>query len=91
MSEWLDARVATMDEVAAFAARRPFTILPVGFFEPHGPHRPLGTDNLIAAAMAIETARRSTGLALPVLSMGYAWVWRGRPGTLTVRFDTTWR
>jgi creatinine amidohydrolase/Fe(II)-dependent formamide hydrolase-like protein len=38
--------------------------------------------------MALETAKRSTGLVLPVLNIGYAWVWRGIPGTLTFRFDT---
>ncbi|MBY0352699.1 creatininase family protein [Tabrizicola sp.] len=88
MTDWLDARSATMEEVRDFAARRPFAILPVGSFEQHGPHLPLDTDNLIAGAMAIETAKRSTGLVLPVLNMGYAWVWQGKPGTLTFRFDT---
>lgn len=88
MTGWLDARSATMEEVRAFAARHPFAILPVGSFEQHGPHLPLDTDNRIAEAMALETARRSTGLVLPVLNMGYAWVWQGKPGTLTFRFDT---
>lgn len=88
MTDWLDAPGATMDEVRDFVARRPFAILPVGSFEQHGPHLPLDTDNLIARAMAVETARRSTGLVLPVLNMGYAWVWQGKPGTLTFRFDT---
>jgi creatinine amidohydrolase len=88
MSDWLDARQATMEELRAFVARRPFAILPVGSFEQHGPHLPLDTDNRIAEAMAIETARRSTGLVLPVLNIGYAWVWRGKPGTLSLRFDT---
>lgn len=85
---WLDARRATRAEVEAFAAEHPFAILPVGSFEQHGPHLPLDTDNLIAERMAIETAKRSTGLVLPVLNVGYAWVWRGVPGTMTFRFDT---
>lgn len=85
---WLDARSATRPEVEAFARRHPFAILPVGSFEQHGPHLPLDTDNRIAEAMALEVARRSTGLVLPVLNVGYAWVWRGIPGTLTLRFDT---
>lgn len=88
MTNWIDARHATMDEITAFAGEHPFAILPVGSFEQHGPHLPLDTDNRIAEAMAIETARRSVGLVLPVLSIGYAWVWRGKPGTLTFRFDT---
>jgi creatinine amidohydrolase len=85
---WLDARLATRAEVEAFVREHPFAILPVGSFEQHGPHLPLDTDNLIAERMAIETAKRSTGLVLPVLNVGYAWVWQGIPGTLTFRFDT---
>lgn len=88
VTDWLDARAATLPEIAAFAARRPCAILPVGSFEQHGPHLPLDTDNIIAAAMARETARRSTGIVLPTLAVGYAWVWRGKPGTLSLRFDT---
>lgn len=85
---WIEASRATLPEIAEFAARHPYAILPVGSFEQHGPHLPLDTDNIIAGRMAIETARRSTGLVLPTLSIGYAWVWRGKPGTLTLRFDT---
>ena len=88
MTPWLDARNTTLPEIRAFAARYPFAILPVGSFEQHGPHLPLDTDNRIAECMALETAKRSTGLVLPVLDVGYAWVWRGIPGTLTLRFET---
>ena len=88
LTAWLEARRATLPEIREFAARHPFAILPVGSFEQHGPHLPLDTDNLIAQRMAIETAQRSTGLVLPVLNIGYAWVWRDVPGTLTFRFDT---
>ncbi|EAR49654.1 hypothetical protein OG2516_17965 [Oceanicola granulosus HTCC2516] len=88
MSHWIDARSATAPEIAAFAERHPVAILPVGSFEQHGPHLPLDTDNRIAEAMALETARRSVGMVLPVLNVGYAWVWRGKPGTLTFRFET---
>lgn len=85
---WMDARQAKLPEIREFAARYPFAILPVGSFEQHGPHLPLDTDNMIAERMALETAKRSTGLVLPVLNVGYAWVWRDIPGTLTLRFDT---
>ena len=88
---WMDARYATLPEITEFAAKFPYAILPVGSFEQHGPHLPLDTDNIIAQHMAIETARHSVGLVLPCLSIGYAWVWRGKPGTLTLRFDTYMR
>lgn len=88
MKPWIDARKATMEEIAAYIDRYPFAILPVGSFEQHGPHLPLDTDNLIAEAMALETAKHSVGMVLPVINVGYAWVWRGHPGTLTFRFET---
>ncbi|WP_421725247.1 creatininase family protein [Bauldia sp.] len=82
------AATATRPEVEAFVADCPFAILPVGSTEQHGPHLPLDTDNRIAERIAWETARRSAGLVLPTLPIGYAWVWTGVPGTLTLRFDT---
>ena len=87
-NHWIDACRATLNEIAAFAERCPFAILPVGSFEQHGPHLPLDTDNRIAEAMAVETAKRSVGMVLPVMNVGYAWVWRDKPGTLTFHFDT---
>ena len=68
--------------------RVPYAILPVGSTEQHGPHLPLNTDTLIAERIALETARRSVGLVLPAMPLGYAWVWRDVPATLTLRFDT---
>lgn len=85
---WIDARRATLPEIADFAKDYPYAILPVGSFEQHGPHLPLDTDNIIAQHMALATAQHSTGLVLPVLNVGYAWVWRDKPGTMTLRFDT---
>ena len=35
----------------------------------------------------LETARRSLGMVLPTMPLGYAWVWRDVPGTLTLPFD----
>jgi creatinine amidohydrolase len=45
-------------------------ILPVGSNEQHGPQNPLGTDHLIAKAIAEETARRTRVLCLPVIPYG---------------------
>jgi creatinine amidohydrolase len=87
----LEAGKARLPEIRAFAERYPFAIFPVGSTEQHGPHLPLDTDNLIAAHIAVETARRSVGLVLPTMPLGYAWVWRDIPGTLTLRFDTYMR
>ncbi|NIQ04931.1 MAG: creatininase family protein, partial [Candidatus Korarchaeota archaeon] len=45
-------------------------LLPVGSNEQHGPQNPLGTDHLIAEAMAEETAKRVGVLCLPVIPFG---------------------
>jgi creatinine amidohydrolase len=45
--------------------------LPVGALEQHGPHLPLGTDALLAAAVAEAVAGETAGLAAPALAYGY--------------------
>jgi len=45
-------------------------ILPVGSNEQHGPQNPLGTDHLIAKAIAEETAKRAGVLCLQVIPFG---------------------
>lgn len=45
-------------------------ILPVGSNEQHGPQNPLGTDHLIAKALAEETAKRTKVLCLQVIPFG---------------------
>lgn len=93
MSEqsFLDMETATLPEIADFAQRVPFAILPVGSTEQHGPHLPVNTDTVIARAVALATAERSLGLVLPAVPLGYAWVWRDRPATLTLGFETYMR
>jgi creatinine amidohydrolase len=45
--------------------------LPVGALEQHGPHLPLGTDALLAAAIATGAATEVKGIVAPTLSYGY--------------------
>jgi creatinine amidohydrolase len=45
-------------------------ILPVGSNEQHGPANPLGTDHLIAKALAEEAAKRVDAICLPVIPFG---------------------
>lgn len=88
VSRFLDAGSATLPEIKAFVARVPYAILPVGSTEQHGPHLPISTDTLIAETIAMATAKRSLGLVLPAVPLGYAWVWRDVPASLTLGFDT---
>src|SRR5262245_2450609 len=85
---FLDAGSATLPEIKAFVLRVPYAILPVGSTEQHGPHLPINTDTLIAETMALATAKRSLGLVLPAMPLGYAWVWRNVPASRTLIFDT---
>src|SRR5260221_10985982 len=45
--------------------------LPVGALEQHGPHLPLGTDAMLAAAVAEDAAGETAGLAAPAPAYGY--------------------
>ena len=45
--------------------------LPVGATEQHGPHLPLGTDHILAGAVAQNVAARVQGIVAPPLAYGY--------------------
>jgi creatinine amidohydrolase len=45
--------------------------LPVGATEQHGPHLPLGTDAMLASAVASGVADKVKGLVAPALAYGY--------------------
>jgi creatinine amidohydrolase len=45
--------------------------LPVGALEQHGPHLPLGTDALLATAIAVGAATAVGGIVAPALCYGY--------------------
>jgi len=49
----------------------PALFLPCGALEQHGPHLPLGTDALLASAVAASAASRVDGIVAPALSYGY--------------------
>ncbi|MDX1492655.1 MAG: creatininase family protein [Longimicrobiales bacterium] len=82
---WEEVRDATGGETVA--------ILPVGAVEAHGPHLPLGTDVVIAEAMARACAQRlsregRTALILPPVWYTAAAFADNFPGTVTVAPDT---
>lgn len=57
----------TWTDVRALPASRTVAILPTGAIEAHGPHLPLGTDIVIAEAMARAGAERLSARSLEVL------------------------
>ena len=88
MAAWLDAAAATWEECRDYLAAHSCAILPMGATEQHGPHLPQNTDTLLAQAAAAGVAHRTCGLLLPAQPVGYSWVWRDFPGSLTFSFDT---
>jgi creatinine amidohydrolase len=81
---WLEL---TWTQLRDLDRKRTVPILPVGAVEAHGPHLPLGTDGIIADAMA-EAAlvplrvRGFQGVILPPLDFTVARFGAGFPGTL---------
>lgn len=67
---WM-SELSWVDYQARVQQDQPVVFLPVGALEQHGPHLPLGTDGLLAAAVAADAARRVNGLVAPTLSYGY--------------------
>lgn len=83
----------TWTEVRDLDRARAVPILPTGAVEAHGPHLPLSTDGVIAAAMAEEGAARLAAagllpLLLPPFDYTAAPFAAGFPGTLSVAAET---
>jgi len=57
-------------EAKEYFAKNDIVILPVGSTEQHGSQNPLGTDFMIAKAIAEETAKRTRVLCLPAVPFG---------------------
>ncbi|GAB3455427.1 creatininase family protein [Actinophytocola sediminis] len=74
--------------------RVPVLLLPVGAVEPHGPHAPLGTDQLISAGMCARAAERLAGdpalrvLVLPAIDYGVTEFAATFPGCVSIGADT---
>jgi len=62
----------------------PLVIVPVGALEAHGPHLPLGADQIQAEATALALAERVDGLVAPTIPYGSAPGARRFPGTVSL-------
>lgn len=76
----LENSVEVKDKIRQFRA----AILPIGAVEAHGPHLPLGTDNLLATRLADKLAERTESFVLPTLPYGQVWSLRNFPGSINV-------
>jgi creatinine amidohydrolase len=60
-------------------------VVPLGSTEQHGPHLPLGTDTMVASALAARlAAARDDVVVAPALPYGSAGEHAGFPGTLSI-------
>lgn len=71
-------------DIAAMIAEHPCAILPIGAVEAHGPHLPLGTDNILAEQLAHKLAERTKSFVLPTLPYGQVWSLKNFPGSINV-------
>jgi len=62
----------------------PLVIVPVGALEAHGPHLPLGADQIQAESTALALAERVDGLVAPTIPYGSAPGARRFPGTVSL-------
>jgi creatinine amidohydrolase len=75
-------------EAKEYFGKSDMAILPVGSNEQHGPQNPLGTDHLVAKAIAEEAARRAGVLCLQVIPFGVSSHHRQFWGTIFVAPET---
>lgn len=66
---------------------RPLVLVPLGSTEQHGPHLPLGTDTLIATAVAKALADGVGGHVAPAVAIGASGEHQGFPGVLSIGTD----
>lgn len=76
------------EEVAEIRKSDPVILLPVGTVEQHGPHLPVAADDMVAEYFAREVAAATGAVVAPTLNYGCSDVFRGFPGTLSIRSET---
>ena len=65
-----------------------FVIIPLGSFEQHGPHAPLGTDTFICQEISQRLARRLNGVVVPPVWFGISEEHMDFSGTITIHSET---
>ena len=93
MSAFADLTSPQVAELLA-GPRKPVLLLPVGAVEPHGPHAPLGTDEIISAGMCARAAARLADdpdvrvLVLPTVNYGVTRFGAAFPGAISITETT---
>lgn len=77
----------TSYEVKEKILEKKVAILPIGAVEAHGPHLPLGTDNILAERLSEELAQQIDAYVLPTLPYGQVWSLKNFPGSINISND----
>ena len=72
-------------EVKSYLENDQRIILPIGSTEQHSYWLPLGTDSMVAIALAEEAAQKTNVLVAPPLWTGWSPHHMALPGTITIR------
>jgi creatinine amidohydrolase len=78
----------TNPEIEAFLERSQTVIVPVGSFEQHGPHGPVGTDAIVPTEVARRMATQVNALVAPTLSYSLSYPHDGFTGVVFLRMST---
>ncbi|MBA4493540.1 creatininase family protein [Paenactinomyces guangxiensis] len=84
----MDYSLENSFEVQEKIREKKVAILPIGAVEAHGPHLPLGTDNILAERLADKIASEVDAFVLPLLPYGQVWSLKNFPGSLTISNQT---
>ncbi|WP_078285587.1 creatininase family protein [Mycobacteroides chelonae] len=84
MTNTLIPNLATTDD----QVRADVAVLPIGSFEQHGPCLPLGTDTLIASAIATSISQHHNVFQLPPITYGCSHEHAGFCGTVSISATT---
>lgn len=79
----------TSPEIGALDRERTVVVLPIGSVEQHGNHMPLGTDTLLAQAVALGAASKAADvIVMPSPWYGFSAHHMRFPGSVTLRAET---
>lgn len=78
----------TSPEVKNHVNKNGLAIIPLGSFEQHGPHAPLGTDTFISLEVSNRLAKRLDSVVLPPIWYGISDEHMDFAGTITVSPET---
>jgi len=83
----LRAEYLTAIEISKYIAENSIGIVPIGCFEAHGPHLPLGTDSMITEGFAVKIAQHLGAIIFPTISYSFAETTHKLAGTLSINPD----